>query len=69
MGQGHEGMGRYAESRGANPLSLLSGMMDEENQLPAWGATRVRIRRISEKGELVVMGHPEGSYHGELLEI
>ncbi len=69
MGQGHLGMGRYAENVGVNPLDLLAGVLDEENQLPAWGATRVRVKRISDKGDLVVMGHPEGSYRGELLEI
>ncbi len=69
MGQGHEGMGRYADGRGVNPLDLVAGLMDEANGLPAWGATRVRIERLSDQGDLVVMGHPEGSYHGELLEI
>ncbi len=69
MGQGHAGMGRYADGRGVNPLHLLAGVMDEQNGTPAWGATRVRIERLSDQGDLVVMGHPEGSYHGELLEI
>lgn len=69
MGQGHQGMGRYASDLGANPLALLAPIMDEENRLPAWGATRVRLTRISDKGDLTVMGHPEGSYRGELLEI
>jgi len=69
MGQGHQGMGRYADSRGVNPLDLLAGIRDEVRHLPAWGATRVTVKRISDKGGLVVRGHPEGSYHGELLEI
>lgn len=69
LGQGHQGMGRYADGVGENPLRLLSLVMDEQNKLPAWGATKVRVRRISGKGDLVVMGHPQGSYRGELLEI
>ena len=69
MGQGHQGMGRYASNIGANPLALLAPIMDEENRLPAWGATRVRLTRISDQGNLTVMGHPEGSYRGELMEI
>ncbi|MEK6775470.1 MAG: molybdopterin-dependent oxidoreductase [bacterium] len=69
MGQGHHGMGRYADKVGVNPLGLLAPVMDKEHVLPAWGATRVRLTRISDKGDLTVMGHPEGSYRGELLEI
>jgi anaerobic selenocysteine-containing dehydrogenase len=69
MGRGHAGMGRYGQGIGENPLSLLADVTDEANKLPAWGATRVRVERISDKGGLVVMGHPEGSYRGELLEI
>ncbi|MDX1764775.1 MAG: molybdopterin-dependent oxidoreductase [bacterium] len=69
MGQGHQGMGRYADRRGVNPLDLLAGIRNDTRQMPAWGATRVRVERISDKGDLVVRGHPEGSYHGELLEI
>jgi anaerobic selenocysteine-containing dehydrogenase len=69
LGQGHSGYGRYAEGRGANPLNLLEHIIHKENRLPAWGATRVRIQRISGKGGLVTAGHQEGSYRGELLEI
>jgi anaerobic selenocysteine-containing dehydrogenase len=68
MGQGHRNMGRYAKGRGANPLQLLA-MTTEGTPQPAWNATRVRVTRISDKGELVTAGHPEGSYRSDLIEI
>jgi anaerobic selenocysteine-containing dehydrogenase len=69
MGQGHRDMGRYAKGRGVNALRLLALTSEEREPQPAWNATRVRIKRISEKGNLVVAGHPEGSYRSDLIEI
>jgi anaerobic selenocysteine-containing dehydrogenase len=69
LGQGHKGGGRYAKGRGANPLALLVSNIDGSGQKPAWNATRVRITRISGKGELVTAGHPQGSYRSDLIEI
>lgn len=69
LGQGHSGMGRYAKGRGANPLDLVALTIDGAEPQPAWNATRVRITRISEKGELVTAGHPQGSYRSELIGI
>ncbi|WP_298439372.1 molybdopterin-dependent oxidoreductase [Geobacter sp.] len=69
MGQGHRGMGRYAEGRGVNPLALLALADNGTGPLPAWNATRVRVARISKEGNLVTAGNPEGSYRGELIEI
>jgi hypothetical protein len=43
--------------------------MEGTEPQPAWNATRVRITRISDKGELVTAGHPQGSYRSELIEI
>jgi hypothetical protein len=62
-------MGRYARGRGVNPLTLLETKIDGTKPQPAWNATRVRLTRISEKGELVTAGHPQGSYRSELIEI
>jgi anaerobic selenocysteine-containing dehydrogenase len=67
LGQGHRGMGRYADGRGVNPLSLLA--MTGEETVPPWNATRVQVRRVSRHGDLVTAGNPEGSYRGELISI
>jgi menaquinone reductase, molybdopterin-binding-like subunit len=69
LGQGHREMGRYARERGANPLALLATIIEGSAPQPAWHATRVRVTRISEKGELVTVGHPQGSYRSDLIEI
>lgn len=69
LGQGHRDMGRYAKGRGANPLQLLAMKIEGTKPQPAWNATRVRVTRISEKGELVTAGDPEGSYRSDLIEI
>jgi anaerobic selenocysteine-containing dehydrogenase len=70
MGQGHRGSGRYAKGRGANALHLLA-LADNNGKdvQPAWNATRVLVKRISDKGGLVTAGHPQGSYRSELIEI
>ncbi len=69
LGQGHRGMGRYAQGRGANPLELLAFPGGTEGPKPAWNATRVRITRVSEEGNLVTAGHPQGGYRSELIGI
>jgi anaerobic selenocysteine-containing dehydrogenase len=69
LGQGHKDMGRYAKGRGANPLTLVAMIMKGTEPQPAWNATRVRITRISDNGELVTAGNPQGSYRSELIEI
>ncbi len=69
LGQGHQGMGRYAKGRGANPLQLLAMKIDGTKPQPAWNATRVRIKKISDKGGMVVTGDPQGSFRSELIEI
>ncbi|MGB9081036.1 MAG: molybdopterin dinucleotide binding domain-containing protein, partial [Desulfuromonadaceae bacterium] len=68
LGQGHQGGGRYAKGRGVNPLALLA-LVEESSHQPAWNATRVRVTRISNKGELVTAGHPQGSYRSDLIGI
>jgi anaerobic selenocysteine-containing dehydrogenase len=69
LGQGHRGMGRYDRERGANPLALVAMTAGGKELQPALNATRVRLTRVSEKGELVTAGHPQGSYRSELIEI
>ncbi len=69
MGQGHRGMGRYAQGRGRNPLALLTPLSEGGELQPAWGATRVKIVRVPGAGEMVTAGNPEGSLRSELIEI
>lgn len=69
MGQGHHGMGRYAEGQGENPLMLLDLLSDKGQIQPTWSATRVQVARVQGQGELVTAGHPEGSLRSELIEI
>lgn len=68
LGQGHRGGGRYARERGVNPLTLLD-IVEGSEQHAAWSATRVRLARISQKGDLVTAGHPQGSYRSDLIGI
>ncbi|MCM2265225.1 MAG: molybdopterin-dependent oxidoreductase [Desulfuromonadales bacterium] len=67
IGQGHRAGGRYAAGRRVNPLQLLADIHDERHSLPAWGATRVQLRRLSATGHLVAAGHAEGSYRRDIL--
>ncbi len=70
MGQGHRDMGRYARGRGTNPLQLLAMIDDKvKPSQPTWNATRVRVKRISDKGDLVALGDSQGSFRSELIEI
>ena len=52
MGQGHSQYGRYAQNRGANPLSILSAQAQDGTDELAWSATRVRIRKTGQSGGL-----------------
>jgi len=67
LGQGHRGQGRYATERGVNPLSLLVTALNPGSALPAWGSTKVQLRRLSAAGQLVTAGNLPGSYRQELL--
>ena len=49
IGQGHSTYGRYAENRGANPLSILGQQTDKETGALAWAATRVKIIKTGER--------------------
>ena len=51
-GQGHTYMGRYAERRGANPLSILAPITDQDTGALATGATRVRITKTGRQYRL-----------------
>ena len=66
VGQGHQGMGRYAENRGTNPLSLLAPFVDVHTGALAWNATKVRITKTRKErtlpkfeGTVVALPAPE----------
>jgi hypothetical protein len=61
--------GRYANGRGVNPLDLVGNKETDKNKIPLSGNTIVRLKRISDKGNLLSAGHPEGSYRGDLIQI
>ncbi len=53
IGQGHEDLGRYASHRGANPVSILAPVVEQETRSVAWAATRVKVTRVGE-GKLIL---------------
>ncbi len=58
VGQGHENFGRFASGRGANPLSILAPLAEQETGSLAWAATRVKLARAGgpEQAKLVLFG-------------
>ncbi len=56
IGQGHEKFGRYATGRGANPLSIVAPLAEDETGALAWAATRVKLTRVggTDEGKLIV---------------
>jgi anaerobic selenocysteine-containing dehydrogenase len=55
VGQGHNNLGRFAQSRGSNPISLIAAITDPDTGSLAWGATRVRIEPTGEQKILARM--------------
>lgn len=53
VGQGHEQYGRYASSRGANPLKILAPQLEAMTSSWAWAGTRVNVAPVG-KGELIM---------------
>jgi molybdopterin-containing oxidoreductase family iron-sulfur binding subunit len=53
IGQGHKHYGRYASGRGANPLALAAPVVEHGTGVFAFGATRVRIEKLSGRQALV----------------
>jgi anaerobic selenocysteine-containing dehydrogenase len=56
IGQGHTNYGRYANGRGANPLEILSPLIDEGSGGLASNATRVRILATGDHVDIVKTG-------------
>ena len=49
IGQGHHRSGRWAEDRGSNVLSILTGEKDSQTGALAWAATQVRVQRAGRR--------------------
>ena len=56
MGQGHEEYGRYAQGRGANPLTILNPVKEEITGELAMYATRVNASPTGQKEVVVRLG-------------
>lgn len=52
FGQGHTALGRYAEGRGVNPLTLVAPENDGDAGTLAWCATRCRIEKTGRRARL-----------------
>ena len=61
FGQGHSVYGQYAAGRGANPLDLLGGRLNEAGDL-AYGSMKVRIEKTGRKHELARLESALGVY-------
>jgi menaquinone reductase, molybdopterin-binding-like subunit len=55
IGQGHENFTRFATSRGANPISILSTSSVSEVGSLAWAATRVKLTPVG-RGKPILFG-------------
>ncbi len=53
LGQGHQGMGRYAEGRGVNPFKILDPVFDRATGELALYATRVKVTPTGERVRVV----------------
>ncbi len=67
IGQGHTHYGRYASGRGANPLSLVAGIVDAQTGVPAFGDVSVRIEKVSERRSLVQFSAVDREVHAQRL--
>jgi anaerobic selenocysteine-containing dehydrogenase len=61
FGQGHTGLGRYADGRGANPFNLLDPLQNESGDL-AFLATRVKISATGRRRPLARYESRAGVY-------
>ncbi len=61
VGQGHTDYGRFAETRGSNPLRLVAPATDPDSGALAWGATRVSIEPTGRSQVLARLESLEGA--------
>jgi molybdopterin-containing oxidoreductase family iron-sulfur binding subunit len=65
MGQGHRHYGRYAAGRGSNPLAIVAASFERESGALAFGATRVKLEKVGERGRLVQFARVDREPHLE----
>ena len=63
VGQGHQTFTRYASGRGANPIGIVAPVAEAETGALAWAATRVRITRVSDPDDRLIMFAGETREH------
>ncbi len=68
LGQGHGAFGRYAQGRGANPISLLSGEAEAESGALIWYGTRVALRRTGANQPLACTSGSDQSHDREIVQ-
>ncbi len=61
LGQGHTALGRFAEGRGVNPLTLLGAQVNAAGGL-AFAATRVKIEKTGRRRQLARYENRVGVY-------
>jgi anaerobic selenocysteine-containing dehydrogenase len=61
FGQGHTAYGQFAQGRGANPLDLIGGRLNEAGDL-AFGSTKVRVEKTGRKKPLARFESALGVY-------
>ncbi|MFZ5478753.1 MAG: molybdopterin dinucleotide binding domain-containing protein [Myxococcota bacterium] len=72
LGNGHAGMGRYAEGRGANPIALLDSVADPQSGALAYYGARAQVARAGTgSGVYMASGHenPSMSQHGRPIAV
>ena len=55
VGQGHETFTRFASGRGDNPIRILAPMVEPETGALAWAATRVRVTRVGDGRDQLIL--------------
>ncbi|MCM3880242.1 MAG: molybdopterin-dependent oxidoreductase [Vicinamibacterales bacterium] len=65
VGQGHTQYGRYASSRGANPLTLATSALDTASGAVVQAGVRVGVAKAGRVEEIIRFGNPEARDHHE----
>jgi anaerobic selenocysteine-containing dehydrogenase len=65
VGQGHTQYGRYASSRGANPLTLATSALDAASGAVVQAGVRVGVAKAGRVEEIIQFGNPEAREHHE----